>query len=465
MLVMSVIILWYDMYMYFYLVYSYRCSHFILVCFPQLSQLPSLSQLEHHFHIQDKEEEESSSHNIGSMLLPLCKSNDDIIPSPTSSGNKKSITQSRRTDNHTENQTPGSYKSTTTSQSVHVPPLSASITESTVPLVPPNNNPPLLVEDERIIDTVENGTLTNVEEGEETCDICGDDTSFVDDPIVFCSACNVPVHKACYGIDVIPPGDWLCDYCLASNNNNNICQRQCVLCPNRQGALKECSEGGVWAHTCCIIWTPETLFLDPDHVHLPSSKSIKSIATKKRKAACVICNIQGQGSCIPCDYHACKNYMHIWCAMNRHNMEGVKCKMIMREDKKLANGIKLLCYCPTHANENANECATSFKKGSKNKRLSIEYSSTHGNTGAINSGRRDTKRVKRDHDRFLSSLDNMNLGENDCSDVVMLLTGSFTVAQLSKVNVLCESVKGLTMVDEWDETVTHVITQTTVSAI
>lgn len=31
--------------------------------------------------------------------------------------------------------------------------------------------------------------------------------------MVFCDLCNICVHQACYGIQEIPDGDWLCRPC------------------------------------------------------------------------------------------------------------------------------------------------------------------------------------------------------------------------------------------------------------
>ena len=36
------------------------------------------------------------------------------------------------------------------------------------------------------------------------CAICGIGDYEDDDQIVFCGTCNMPVHKSCFGIEVIP---------------------------------------------------------------------------------------------------------------------------------------------------------------------------------------------------------------------------------------------------------------------
>ena len=39
--------------------------------------------------------------------------------------------------------------------------------------------------------------------------------------------------QACYGVTTIPKGKWLCRVCATGEKNT-----QCLLCPNRGGALK-----------------------------------------------------------------------------------------------------------------------------------------------------------------------------------------------------------------------------------
>ncbi|CDJ43066.1 hypothetical protein, conserved [Eimeria tenella] len=46
------------------------------------------------------------------------------------------------------------------------------------------------------------------------CDVCGGAESTEENAILFCDACDVPVHLHCYGLDSVPPGDWYCDFCL-----------------------------------------------------------------------------------------------------------------------------------------------------------------------------------------------------------------------------------------------------------
>jgi len=40
------------------------------------------------------------------------------------------------------------------------------------------------------------------DENDAVCDVCGDDTSWEDCPIILCDGCDVAVHSLCYGIKV-----------------------------------------------------------------------------------------------------------------------------------------------------------------------------------------------------------------------------------------------------------------------
>lgn len=45
------------------------------------------------------------------------------------------------------------------------------------------------------------------------CLVCDGDVSSPGNHIVFCERCDLAVHQQCYGVPVIPDGDWFCDSC------------------------------------------------------------------------------------------------------------------------------------------------------------------------------------------------------------------------------------------------------------
>lgn len=75
--------------------------------------------------------------------------------------------------------------------------------------------------------------------------------------MVFCDSCNICVHQACYGITIIPDGEWLCAPCTKYGSHSPSKKTvACVLCPNLGGAFKPTSNGK-WSHVSCALWVPE----------------------------------------------------------------------------------------------------------------------------------------------------------------------------------------------------------------
>ncbi len=62
------------------------------------------------------------------------------------------------------------------------------------------------------------------------CDVCRSPDSECSNEMVFCDGCNICVHQACYGIEKIPVGPWLCGPCEFGGVKF---KPSCLLCPNQ----------------------------------------------------------------------------------------------------------------------------------------------------------------------------------------------------------------------------------------
>lgn len=51
------------------------------------------------------------------------------------------------------------------------------------------------------------------EDDDEVCTICSKPDSAPPNEILFCDGCDMAVHQVCYGVSIIPEGDWLCRGC------------------------------------------------------------------------------------------------------------------------------------------------------------------------------------------------------------------------------------------------------------
>lgn len=110
---------------------------------------------------------------------------------------------------------------------------------------------------------------------------------------------TVYFSQACYGIPMIPYGEWLCRVCSARDK-----QARCILCPIEGGALKRVRPGNSsWAHLCCALWIPEVRVGNADKMEpitnidaIPVSDFI--VTMKKEK-------IKWYPKCIPTVYSKC----------------------------------------------------------------------------------------------------------------------------------------------------------------
>lgn len=102
------------------------------------------------------------------------------------------------------------------------------------------------------------------------CDVCRSPFSEDGNEMVFCDTCNVCVHQACYDIEEIPSGEWYCQPC---RELGRVDKASCILCPNKNGAMKRTPDEK-WAHVSCSLWVVSQI--DGDHKdHIPMDVKIR----------------------------------------------------------------------------------------------------------------------------------------------------------------------------------------------
>jgi len=147
-------------------------------------------------------------------------------------------------------------------------------------------------------------------------------------------------------------GQWLCRTCSMG------IKPDCVLCPNKGGAMKSNKSGKHWAHVSCALWIPEVSIGCVDRME-PITK-ISSIPQSRWSLICVLCR-KRVGSCIQCSVKPCKTAYHVTCAFQH----GLEMRAII-EEGNAEDGVKLRSYCQKH----------SMSKGKK------ENSGAHGGGSA-----------------------------------------------------------------------------------
>ncbi|CAF0873574.1 unnamed protein product [Didymodactylos carnosus] len=144
-------------------------------------------------------------------------------------------------------------------------------------------------------------------EGDDiVCDICLLPDADEHNEMVFCERCNSCVHQACYGINFIPSGTWLCRAC-------SILRRPaCLLCPRTVGPMKSNPSGTIWCHMTCALWMPELKFAE--YIKMEPVLNIDKIPHARWSLRCCVCNTT-DGACIQCAYGKCRVPFHVTCAV------------------------------------------------------------------------------------------------------------------------------------------------------
>jgi len=155
-------------------------------------------------------------------------------------------------------------------------------------------------------------------EKSSSCDVCCLGESSMDfNRIVNCSNCKVSVHQKCYGLRLVPDGQWLCAWCtyLESNKDSGSTQSTpCVLCPKEKGALKPVKVEPTrnadvshlkFVHLFCSLWAPEVLVEDMESMEPVTN--LDSVQENRMKLTCSICKVK-HGACVRCSHGM---YLHL----------------------------------------------------------------------------------------------------------------------------------------------------------
>jgi hypothetical protein len=182
------------------------------------------------------------------------------------------------------------------------------------------------------------------------------------------------VHQACYGIEEIPQGSWLCAPC---DFGGPQFRPECVLCPNSAGAMKPTKNFRYWAHVACALWIPEVGFGDP--IKMEPIVNLNKIPPAKWQLTCSLCK-EKRGCCFQCCEKKCHLAFHITCAF--------KFNLVMKHHDRMFNGndsdsqdqlpAQLEAYCFKHSKkrrleeENNNEEDESNEKENNNLGLNAQ---------------------------------------------------------------------------------------------
>uniref|UniRef100_A0A672HAQ4 Jade family PHD finger 3 n=1 Tax=Salarias fasciatus TaxID=181472 RepID=A0A672HAQ4_SALFA len=180
------------------------------------------------------------------------------------------------------------------------------------------------------------------------CDVCRSPDSEEGNDMVFCDKCNICVHQACYGIVKVPIGSWLCRTCVLGIDP------QCLLCPQKGGAMKATRAGTKWAHVSCALWIPEVSIACPERME-PITK-VSHIPSSRWSLICSLCKLK-TGACIQCSVKNCTTPFHVTCAFE-HSLE---MKTILDEGDE----VKFKSYCLKHSNLKAGEAGLSPARSTK----------------------------------------------------------------------------------------------------
>uniref|UniRef100_A0A7S3YZ57 PHD-type domain-containing protein n=1 Tax=Lotharella globosa TaxID=91324 RepID=A0A7S3YZ57_9EUKA len=175
-------------------------------------------------------------------------------------------------------------------------------------------------------------------EEDDRCCVCFSPDSYDDDQMVYCDKCNIAVHQSCYGVKVIPEGDWFCDKCRDGLEDKDV---KCRLCSTRGYAFKKDTKGR-HVHSACAFWIPECGFRNPEKME--PIEGVDDVDRERWLLMCGVCRRERAGACIQCIYPSCKWAVHPLCGFR------AKVRMFLEEIPVIDGGDSVCkgLYCPEH---------------------------------------------------------------------------------------------------------------------
>ncbi|KAM9842060.1 protein Jade-1 [Aulostomus maculatus] len=164
------------------------------------------------------------------------------------------------------------------------------------------------------------------------CDVCRSPDGEDNNEMVFCDKCNICVHQACYGIQKVPKGSWLCRICALG------ILPKCQLCPKKGGAMKPTRSGTKWVHVSCALWIPEVSIGNPEKME--PITNVSHIPSNRWALICCLCK-EKTGACIQCSAKNCRTAFHVTCGLHA----SLEMNTILTEEDE----VKFKSYCPKHS--------------------------------------------------------------------------------------------------------------------
>ncbi|XP_047467631.1 protein Jade-1 isoform X2 [Mugil cephalus] len=182
------------------------------------------------------------------------------------------------------------------------------------------------------------------------CDVCQSPDGEDNNEMVFCDKCNICVHQACYGIQKVPKGSWLCRICALG------ILPKCQLCPKKGGAMKPTRSGTKWVHVSCALWIPEVSIGNPEKME--PITNVSHIPSNRWALICCLCK-EKTGACIQCSAKNCRTAFHVTCGLHA----SLEMNTILTEDDE----VKFKSYCPKHSGLEGDESRDSGAEEEKEK--------------------------------------------------------------------------------------------------